>query len=243
VKQGLDEAALRLARAVKYRSAGTVEFLVDDQGGFYFLEMNTRLQVEHPVTELVTGIDLVCAQLAQAQAPNDTILQHAPEARGHAIEVRLYAEDPAQGFMPTPGRVERLRWPSGPGIRVDSGIEEGQTIGTQFDSMLAKLIVHAPNRDHAIHRLRYALEETVILGIGTNQSYLLALTRDAKVLEGRVHTGYLGEAYAKFAPELSAGEAALLEGARSQGLARAAASAAATGSTIPSPWTVFGGPG
>jgi 3-methylcrotonyl-CoA carboxylase alpha subunit len=242
VKVGLDEAALRLARAVKYRSAGTMEFLVDDAGGFYFLEMNTRLQVEHPVTELVTGVDLVCAQLAQARAPGDTVLSHVPEVRGHAIEVRLYAEDPAQGFRPTPGRIERLRWPMGPGIRVDSGIEEGQTIGTQFDSMLAKLIVHAPTRDHAIHRLRYALEETVILGIGSNQSYLLALTRDPHVLEGRVHTGYLGEAYAAFAPELAAEEASLLESARAQGLARGASvQAAGAGSTIPSPWTAFGG--
>jgi acetyl/propionyl-CoA carboxylase alpha subunit len=248
VKQGLDEAALKLARAVRYRSAGTVEFLVDDKGGYYFLEMNTRLQVEHPVTELVTGIDLVCAQLAQARAPQETILSHVPEARGHAIEVRLYAEDPAQGFRPTPGRIERLRWPMGPGIRVDSGIEEGQVIGTQFDSMLAKLIVSAPTRDHAIHRLRYALEETVILGIGSNQSYLHALTRDPHVLEGRVHTGYLGEAYAKFAPELSEGEASLLEAARAQGLAKglaqgAAEAGGAAGSAFPSPWSAFGGKG
>jgi acetyl/propionyl-CoA carboxylase alpha subunit len=242
VKAGLEEAALKLSRAVKYRSAGTVEFLVDDQGGFFFLEMNTRLQVEHPVTELVTGVDLVWAQLTQAQTPKDTVLAHAPEARGHAIEVRLYAEDPAQGFMPTPGKIERLRWPTGPGIRVDSGIEEGQTIGTQFDSMLAKLIVHAPNRDHAIHRLRYALEETVILGIGSNQSYLYALTRDPRVLEGRVHTGYLGEAYAAFAPQLTADEASLLEGARSQGLARGGPAARGSGaSAIPSPWSAFRG--
>jgi acetyl/propionyl-CoA carboxylase alpha subunit len=241
-KAGLDEAALKLARAVKYRSAGTVEFLVDEKGAFYFLEMNTRLQVEHPVTELVTGIDLVWAQLSQAQAPSDTILSHVPETRGHAIEVRLYAEDPAQGFAPTPGRVSRLKWPSGPGIRVDSGIEEGQTIGTQFDSMLAKLIVHAQTRDHAIHRLRYALEETQILGLGTNQSYLLALTCDAHVLEGRVHTGYLGQAYASFAPELEAEEASLIALARAQGLARGTPAASQGASAAPlSPWTAFGG--
>src|SRR6185369_2679643 len=142
---------------------------VDAQGGFYFLEMNTRLQVEHPVTELVTGVDLVWAQITQALDPKETILAETPTPRGHAIEVRIYAEDPAQGFMPTPGRVEMLRWPTGPGIRVDSGIEEGQTVGTSFDSMLAKLIVHAPNRDHAVARMRWALQETVILGLGTNQ--------------------------------------------------------------------------
>jgi acetyl-CoA/propionyl-CoA carboxylase biotin carboxyl carrier protein len=193
------------------------------------------------VTELVTGVDLVCTQLAQARAPGETVLTHVPEARGHAIEVRLYAEDPAQGFRPTPGTIERLRWPMGPGIRVDSGIEEGQTIGTQFDSMLAKLIVSAPTRDHAIHRLRYALEETVILGIGSNQSYLHALTRDPHVLEGRVHTGYLGDAYSGFAPELSAEEGELLEAARSQGLGRAGAAQPAAGAGAPSPWTAFGG--
>jgi acetyl/propionyl-CoA carboxylase alpha subunit len=242
-RTGLDEAALKLARAVKYRSAGTVEFLVDDQGGFYFLEMNTWLQVEHPVTELVTGVDLVCTQLAQAQAPGSQILLESPPARGHAIEVRIYAEDPSQGYAPSPGRVSRLKWPSGPGIRVDSGIEEGQTIGTQFDSMLAKLVVHAHNRDHAIHRLRYALEETQILGLGTNQSFLLALTHDPHVLEGKVHTGYLGEAYAKFAPSLSEDEAALLAEAYAKGMVAGAGASRGRGraAALSSPWTHFGG--
>jgi acetyl/propionyl-CoA carboxylase alpha subunit len=240
-KAGLDEAALKIARAVKYNSAGTVEFLVDDSGGFYFLEMNTRLQVEHPVTELVTGVDLVRAQIEQAQSPGKSVLREVAPPRGHAIEVRLYAEDPAQGFMPQPGRIERLRWPSGPGIRVDSGIEEGQTIGTQFDSMLAKLIVWAPDRPHAIQRMRFALEETVILGTGTNQSYLLALTRDPNVIAGRVHTGYLGESYARFAPELTADEAGLLAAARAQGLSRGGGSALGPGrAAIASPWLAFG---
>jgi acetyl/propionyl-CoA carboxylase alpha subunit len=236
-REGLFEAALRLSRAVKYRSAGTVEFLVDAEDKFYFLEMNTRLQVEHPVTELVTGVDLVWAQLAQAQAPGQPILLDAPPARGHAIEVRLYAEDPAQGFMPAPGRVERLRWPTGPGIRVDSGIEEGQLVGTQFDSMLAKLVVHAQNRDHALARLRYALEETVILGLGTTQGYLRALCDDPLVREGRVHTGFLGEAMADYAPVPDDEALGLLSAARAQGLGRGTGAAAAG----PSPWEHFGG--
>ena len=148
-------------------------------------------------------MDLVWAQLAQAQAPKETILRETPAARGHAIEVRLYAEDPAQGFVPTPGRVDFLKWPSGPGIRVDSGIEQGQTIGTSFDSMLAKLIVSAPTREHAVARMQFALDETVILGMGTNQSYLKAMSLHPRVIEGRVHTGFLGKEFGNFAPEIA----------------------------------------
>jgi acetyl/propionyl-CoA carboxylase alpha subunit len=242
-REGLFEAALRLLKAVKYRSAGTLEFLVDDQGGFYFLEMNTRLQVEHPVTELVTGVDLVWAQIAQAQAPQSTILTDVPSVRGHAIEVRLYAEDASQGFMPTPGRVERLKWPTGPGIRVDSGIEEGQTVGTSFDSMLAKLIVYAPNRDHAVARMRYALAETVILGLGTNQAYLSAIAEHPAVREGRVHTGFLGTEFASFAPVPSQHELELLALARAQGFGRGAGAGACVTESgtaaMPSPWGAY----
>ncbi|MCM2322751.1 MAG: biotin/lipoyl-binding protein [Oligoflexia bacterium] len=193
-REGLFEAALGLVRAVRYRGAGTVEFLVDATGDYFFLEMNTRLQVEHPVTELVTGVDLVWAQLAQALDPTEPILTEMPSARGHAIEVRLYAEDPSRGYVPTPGKIARLRWPSGAGIRVDSGIEEGQEIGVSFDSMLGKLIAFARNRDQALARLRFALEETVILGTGalsTNQAWLLGLAAHPGVREGRVDTGFL----------------------------------------------------
>jgi acetyl/propionyl-CoA carboxylase alpha subunit len=238
-RNGLFEAAIKLLKHVKYRSAGTLEFLVDTEGKFYFLEMNTRLQVEHPVTELISGVDLVCAQLAQAQAPKETILKTSPAARGHAIEVRLYAEDPAQGFVPTPGKVEFLKWPTGPGIRVDSGIEQGQTIGTSFDSMLAKLIVFAPNRDHAIARLRVALHETVIFGLGTNQSYLQAVCDHPQVREGRVHTGFLGTEFKDFSPELSQQDLALIAASRASGVLRGAAASSSQKSdrgSFPSPW-------
>jgi 3-methylcrotonyl-CoA carboxylase alpha subunit len=197
-RRGLHEAALKLVSETRYRSAGTCEFLVDQQGGFYFLEMNTRLQVEHPVTELVTGVDLVHAQIDQALEPSRSALVSVPEPRGHAIEVRLYAEDPAQGFMPTPGKIESVRFPMGPGIRVDSGIESGQTITTLFDSMLAKLIVHAPTRELAIARMRYALEETAILGIGTNQAYLLRIARAPEVARAEVHTHWLESEFGVF---------------------------------------------
>lgn len=253
-REGLHEAALRLARAVRYRSAGTVEFLVDEQERFFFLEMNTRLQVEHPVTELVTGVDLVWAQIAQAQAPHETILQASPEVRGHAIEVRLYAEDPAQGFIPTPGRVERLKWPTGIGIRVESGIEEGQEVGTQFDSMLAKLVVSAQNRDHALARLRFALQETVILGsagFATNQNYLRTLADHPMVREGRVHTGFLAQEFAsdgsfvsEFWPRPE--ELKWVAQARASGVIRAGANARGVADpgdagkiSFPSPWEEF----
>lgn len=241
-RQGLHEAALKLVQATKYRSAGTVEFLVDDQGGFYFLEMNTRLQVEHPVTELVTGIDLVWAQIAQASAPQSTILTDTPTARGHAIEVRVYAEDPAQDFIPTPGRIDVVRWPTGAGIRVDSGIEEGQSVGTQFDSMLAKLIVHAPNRDHAVARMRFALEETVLMGsggFGTNQAYLHALCREPAVREGRVSTATLAQGFALGGTAPTPDALAAAAGARARTAAQAGSSATSTGATHPSPWSTY----
>jgi len=243
-RRGLFEAALRLVKEVKYRSAGTIEFLVDDQGKFYFLEMNTRLQVEHPVTEEVTGVDLVRAQLLQALRPSDTILKEVPLARGCAIEVRIYAEDPTQGFAPTPGPVTKLRWPTGTGIRVESGIEEGQNVGTSFDSMLAKLIVKAETRDQAIARMRFALDETVIHGLGTNQLYLRALCDDPAVLSGHVHTGYLGQAYAGFAPVPSDEALELLAEAKQVGLTRSQlgggkSSSGAGAAEWPSPWETY----
>ena len=149
----LGEAALTLARAVGYVSAGTCEFLVDDRGTPAFLEMNTRLQVEHPVTELVTGRDLVADQLRIAAGEPLGFAQDDVTATGHAIEVRLYAEDAEAGFLPQTGRVERLRWPTGDGIRVDAGIELGTEVGGRFDPMLAKVIAWGRTRDEALDRL------------------------------------------------------------------------------------------
>lgn len=238
-RSGLFEAAMRLVKAVKYRSAGTLEFLVDDAGGFYFLEMNTRLQVEHPVTELVTGVDLVRAQIEQALSPKEAVLKSVPSARGHAIEVRLYAEDPSQGFMPTPGKVEKLRWPMGPGIRVDSGIEEGQTIGTSFDSMLGKLIVYAQTRAHAVEKMRVALDDTVLIGMGSNQSYLQAICAHPAVREGRVDTGFLERELGGFLPKPREEDLALIAAARAQGLSKTFGGAQPSGAgsaAHPSPW-------
>jgi acetyl/propionyl-CoA carboxylase alpha subunit len=184
-----------------------------------------------------TGVDLVHAQLEQALNPQGSALKATPSARGHAIEVRLYAEDAAQGFRPTPGRVERLKWPTGPGVRVDSGIEEGQNVGTSFDSMLGKLIVHAPTRAVAVARIQDALAETAILGLGTNQAYLRAISRHPAVIEGKVHTGFLGEAFADFAPVAeNAPELGLLAAARAAGLGRHAVSSGSAAPALASPF-------
>jgi acetyl-CoA/propionyl-CoA carboxylase biotin carboxyl carrier protein len=186
----LGRYALDLAAAVGYESAGTCEFLLTDRGETFFLEMNTRLQVEHPVTELVTGLDLVEEQLRIASdEPLRPTQADADERRvrgGHAIEVRLYAEDAEAGFLPATGLVERLEWPSGDGIRVDAGIDEGTEVGGRFDPMLAKLIAHGRDRVEALERLTGALDRTVVLGLVTNLRFLRWLVRQDAVRDGQV---------------------------------------------------------
>ena len=192
LRRRLGEAALTLAGAVGYVSAGTCEFLLDARGAPAFLEMNTRLQVEHPVTELVTGRDLVADQLRIA-AGGRLEISPADAARttGHAVEVRLYAEDAEDGFLPATGRIEALRWPVGDGIRVDAGIEPGSEIGGRFDPMLAKIIAWGPDRTLAFERLTRALDETVVLGIITNLRFLRWLVRQPVVLAGDARTDML----------------------------------------------------
>jgi acetyl-CoA/propionyl-CoA carboxylase biotin carboxyl carrier protein len=187
----LGEAALALGHAVGYVSAGTCEFLLDDRGAFTFLEMNTRLQVEHPVTELVTGRDLVADQLriAAGEALEPTPARAA--VGGHAVEVRLYAEDAEAGFLPAVGRVEAVRWPTGDGIRIDAGIDLGDEIGGRFDPMLAKLIAWGPDRQTALERLARALDDTVVLGVVTNLRFLRWLVRQPVVVDGEVRTDTL----------------------------------------------------
>ena len=183
--------AVALARAVGYTGAGTVEFLVPAQtpDQFFFLEMNTRLQVEHPVTELVTGLDLVEWQLRVAAGEPLELNQADLRVEGHAVEARIYAEDPSCGFLPTAGRVLRVREPAGPGIRVDSGLAAGDTVGSDYDPLLAKIIAHGDDRDTALRRLDAALAQTSILGLGTNVSFLRTLLADADVRAGNLETG------------------------------------------------------
>jgi 3-methylcrotonyl-CoA carboxylase alpha subunit len=184
LRAALTDAALRLAAAVGYVSAGTCEFLVDDRGAFFFLEMNTRLQVEHPVTELVTRRDLVADQLRIAAGQPLGFGQDDVPFDGHAVEVRLYAEDAEAGFLPATGRVELLRWPSGDGVRVDAGIAQGADVSGRFDPMLAKLIAHGPDRATALATLARALDETQVLGLVTNMRFLRWLVRQPAILDG-----------------------------------------------------------
>ena len=188
----LGAAALTLAGGVGYVSAGTCEFLVDDRGEPAFLEMNTRLQVEHPVTELVTGRDLVADQLRIAAGERLGFDQAAADRRsGHAVEVRLYAEDAEDGFLPATGRIEALRWPSGERIRIDAGVEVGDVVGGRFDPMLAKIIAWGPEREAALDRLARALDETSVLGLVTNLRFLRWLVREPVVLAGEARTDTL----------------------------------------------------
>ncbi|WP_439572044.1 acetyl-CoA carboxylase biotin carboxylase subunit [Phreatobacter sp.] len=189
-RERICETAAGIARAAGYRNAGTVEFIYG-RGDFYFLEMNTRLQVEHPVTEAVTGIDLVETQLRVAAGERLAFGQGDIRSRGHAIELRIYAESAARGFTPTTGPVLALRLPGGEGIRVDAGIAEGQRVTTAFDPMLAKLIVHAPDRTAAIARARAALADFALLGCETNIAFLDRLVADPAFARGEVHTGWL----------------------------------------------------
>ena len=177
--------------AVGYVGAGTCEFLLDERGRATFLEMNTRLQVEHPVTEAITGRDLVADQLRIAGGARLGIEQGSVRLDGHAIEVRLYAEDAEDGFLPATGRLERLRWPSGEGIRVDAGVEAGDEVTSRFDPMLAKIIAHGPDRASALDRLTRAFDETVVLGLTTNLRFLRWVVREPAVREGLVRTDTL----------------------------------------------------
>ena len=197
----MGEAALRVARAAGYTNAGTMEFLVDRDLNFYFLEMNTRLQVEHPVTELATGLDLVEWQLRIAAGERLTLTQHDISWRGSAIECRIYAEDPQNQFLPSPGRIDYLHEPSGPGIRVDSGVYEGWNVPFEYDPLLAKLIAWAPSRETAIHRLDGALSEYAIGGIRTNTSFFRQILADPDFRAGRISTDFLGRHTLLPAPE------------------------------------------
>jgi len=189
-RERLGEAAVRAAGAILYRNAGTVEFIVDPQGNFYFLEMNTRLQVEHPVTEMTTGLDLVELQLRIAAG--ETVELQSKEPKGHAIECRLYAEDP-KTFYPSPGTIQSLVWPEGEGIRVDAGIISGYTVTPYYDPLLAKIIVWGKDRRKAIECMEQALAATVVEGVKTNLPLLRGICRDERFLEGQLSTTLLDQ--------------------------------------------------
>jgi len=193
LRKRMGDAAVRLARAGGYTNAGTVEFLVDAHYDFYFLEVNTRLQVEHPVTEQVTGLDLVKLQIAIAAGHRLPFAWETITPRGHAMEVRLYAEDPENNFFPSPGKILSQHQPSGPGIRVDEGVYEGWTVPMDYDPLLSKLIAWGNSREETIARLRRALEEYSITGIKTNTALFRRILAEPDFLKAEIHTKWLDE--------------------------------------------------
>ena len=203
LRKKMSEAAVRLARAGGYVNAGTIEFLVDQNLNFYFLEVNTRLQVEHPVTEQVTGLDLVKLQIAIAAGHRLPFAWEAITPRGHAMEVRLYAEDPENNFFPSPGKILSRHAPTGPGIRMDEGVYEGWTVPNDYDPLLSKLIAWGNSREEAILRLRRALDEYVITGIRTNAGLFRRILEEPEFLRGEIHTRWLDELLRRPRPVLS----------------------------------------
>ncbi len=193
VRRGLVEAAVKLASHIGYISAGTLEFLVDREGNYYFIEMNTRIQVEHPITEMITGVDLVAEQFRIAAGEGLRLSQDEIEARGHAIEVRVNAEDPERNFRPSIGKVETLLWPGGTGVRIDSHVYTGYTIPSQYDSLIGKVIVWGGDREEAIRRMKRALAETVVDGPGlkTTVPFHKKVLDNAFFQRGAIYTNFI----------------------------------------------------
>lgn len=191
LRDRMQKAAVNAAKAAGYCNAGTIEFLVDKDRNFYFMEMNTRIQVEHPVTEFVTGVDLVQMQLRIAQGEELPFTQDDIKVSGHAIECRINAENPDQDFRPSPGMIKSLYTPGGPGVRIDSAVYQGYTIPPYYDSMIAKLIVHAPTREEAIMKMRWALSEFIVDGIDTNIDFQLRLLKNKNFEDGDYDNAFL----------------------------------------------------
>ena len=242
----MGEAAVAAAKAVGYAGAGTVEFIADGSNGlkadsFWFMEMNTRLQVEHPVTEAVTGFDLVEWQFRVADGKRLPIVQTDVPLQGHAIEARLYAEDPERDFLPSTGKLVALSFPQGDGIRIDSGVEQGGEISPYYDPMIAKVIAHADTRDEALDRLAQALDATVIAGPRTNLAFLGALCRSADFRNGKFDTGYIAQHHDEF----GLGPSGVDAGAAARGalhlLSRPDRKGRDQTQTSPSPWDIADG--
>ncbi|MCU1268893.1 MAG: pyruvate carboxylase subunit [Acidobacteriaceae bacterium] len=207
VRRRMGETAVRAAKAAGYTNAGTIEFLADPKGDFYFLEMNTRLQVEHPVTEFVTGLDLVHLQIRIAAGEKLPFTQESVQLRGHAIECRVYAEDSENNFFPSPGPISSLTEPAGPGIRLDSGIYQGWNVPVEYDPLLSKLISYGRDRSEAIARMQRAIGEYVVGGVKTNLPLFRRILTDPEFLAGKTDTGYLARLSLQPAPAGSEREA------------------------------------
>jgi acetyl-CoA carboxylase biotin carboxylase subunit len=205
MRRRLGQVAVRGAQSVGYDSAGTMEFLLDEDGRFYFMEMNTRIQVEHPVTELVTGIDIVKEQIAVAAGEHLSLRQAEVTWRGHAIEARINAEDPLVGFRPSPGKIDFFHMPGGIGVRIDSHVYQGYTISPYYDSLIAKVLVHGRDRAEAVARMERALAECLVLGVKTTTEFTLDLVRQPTFRHGQVTTRFLERFLETYQPAAESG--------------------------------------
>jgi acetyl-CoA carboxylase biotin carboxylase subunit len=193
LRKEMGEVAVKAAKAVNYKNAGTIEFLLDKHGKYYFMEMNTRIQVEHPITEMVTGVDLIKEQIKIAAGERLEIAQEDIKISGHAIECRINAENPDLGFRPSPGKIERLHIPGGLGVRLDSAAYQGYVIPPTYDSMIGKLIVHGKTREEAINRMKRALGEFVIDGVDTNIDFQFRILSNEVFMSGNFDTGFIAK--------------------------------------------------
>ena len=198
IREKMGKDAIKVAKIAQYTSCGTVEFLVDKNGDYYFMEMNTRIQVEHPITEMRTGIDIVKEQIKIAAGEKLKIKQKDVEFRGHSIECRINAENPSKNFRPCPGKIEGLHMPGGNGIRIDSAIYEGYVIPPNYDSMIAKIITFGKTRNESISKMKRALEEIVIEGIETNRDFLLEIIKDPDFIRGNFDTSFIKNKFRKY---------------------------------------------
>jgi len=241
LRERMGAAAVAVAKASGYVNAGTVEFLVDQGGDFYFLEVNTRLQVEHPITEMITGLDLVRIQLEVAAGNPLPITQENVRSRGHAIECRIYAEDPEKGFFPSPGRIIYMQEPSGPGIRNDCGIYSGFQVPVEYDPILSKLIACAGDRNQAIQKMIKALEDYVILGVRTPVPFLIDVLKSEAFIKGDTFTDFIDTHFSDWKPNRCDADAAcaafIIDELSRAGKTRAAA---AQGSADQTPWQTLG---
>ena len=240
LRDKMGRAAVAAAAAAGYVNAGTVEFLVDREGNFYFLEVNTRLQVEHPVTEMITGLDLVRLQIEIAAGRPLPFSQEDVIGRGHAIECRIYAEDPENGFLPSPGKILYLQEPSGPGVRNDCGVYSGCEVPVEYDPILSKLIVHAGNRAEAIARMLRALEDYVILGIKTPIPFLIDVVRSGAFRAGETRTDFLDANFPDWNPPCDASDLACAAYVLDELSARKGTRAATSEPGASSPWKTLG---
>ncbi len=243
LRRAMGELALEVVKASGYRNAGTVEFLLDGDGNPYFMEVNARIQVEHPVTEMITGIDLVRAQIAIAAGEPLSIRQESIKPRGWAIECRIIAEDPEQGFRPSPGRIAALRVPAGPGIRVETALQQGETVSLYYDPLVAKLIAWGRDRAEAIARMRRALDEFLISGIRTTIPFHRQVMDDAEFAAGRIDIGWCDRALPRLSAALAGpgrdAEAAAIAAALAAHLEAGRTVAAEPGNAV-SPWVLDG---